>query len=62
MEMDYNLKMLANFSKFSLCTDRVFSPESTLDSSFRKKKKIIADLLLVFKEAHYMKGNRELYM
>ena len=38
MEMDYNLKKLANFFKFSLWTDRVLGPEFTLDRSFRKKR------------------------
>ena len=36
MEMDYNLKKLANFFKLSLRIDRVFGLESTLDRSFRK--------------------------
>ena len=36
MEMDYNLKKVAHFFKFSLWIDRVFGLESTLDRSFRK--------------------------
>ena len=37
MEMGYNLKKLANFFKFSLLTDQVFGPESTLDTRFFHK-------------------------
>ena len=36
MEMEYNLKKLANFFKFSIWTDRVYGTESSLDRSFGK--------------------------
>ena len=35
-EMDYNLKKVAHFFKFSLWIDRVFGLESPFDRSFRK--------------------------
>lgn len=37
MEMGYNLKKVANFFKFSLLTDQIFGPESTLDTRFFHK-------------------------
>ena len=56
--MDYNLKKLANFFKFSLWIDRAFGLESTLDRSFRKT--FLADFLLVFNYYPQVKaiGNR----
>ena len=36
MEMDYNLKKLANVFKFSLWTDRAYGLESTSDGPFSK--------------------------
>ena len=36
MEMDYNLKKLANFFKFSHQTDQIVGQQSTLEGSFCK--------------------------
>ena len=52
MEMGSNLKKLANFFNFSLLTDQVSCHESTSDRSFHGLK-VIADLLLLFKEVYF---------
>jgi len=61
MEMDYNLKKLANFFKFSLQTDQIVGQQSTLEGSFCK------NLLQIFfscskKFIPTRKGDRELYL
>ena len=42
MEMDYNLKKLANFFTFSLSTDPVVGTESTLNLSVKKLSQIFS--------------------
>ena len=59
MEMDYNLKKLANLLKFSLWIDRVFGLESTLDRSFRKR---LSQIFFSFQFIPITKSYRESYL
>ena len=61
IEMDYNLKKLAIVFKFSLWTDRIFGPGSSLDRSFRQN---VSQIFFRVQRGIFpiSKGNRELYL